>query len=254
MVVGKIMILKKNKLKALAGDASSRKFFRKFCDDKKSKVIVVSKKEKFKNLILYAAINNFLIKNKILAPKLYKLNISKGFMEISDFGDKNFHKIIKKKGYRIFFYKKINRNYKFKKYSLKILHSESDLFFDWYLKEVIGKKRADYVKKILKPKLNAIYKKLSFKNNIFVHRDFHVSNLMRINNKIGVLDSQDAIIGNPSYDLVSLIDDVRIVTSSKVKNQIYDYYKFLTYSSTQITIILEIFIVATNVMKKVCFI
>ena len=55
------MILKKNKLKALAGDASSRKF----CDDKKSKVIVVSKKEKFKNLILYAAINNFLIKNKI---------------------------------------------------------------------------------------------------------------------------------------------------------------------------------------------
>ena len=55
------MILKKNKLKALAGDASSRKFFRKFCDDKKSKVIVVSKKEKFKNLILYAAINNFLI-------------------------------------------------------------------------------------------------------------------------------------------------------------------------------------------------
>ena len=42
-------------------------------------------------------------------------------------------------------------NYKFKKYSLKILHSESDLFFDWYLKEVIGKKRADYVKKILKP-------------------------------------------------------------------------------------------------------
>ena len=54
------MILKKNKLKALAGDASSRKFFRKFCDDKKSKVKVVSKKEKFKNLILYAAINNFL--------------------------------------------------------------------------------------------------------------------------------------------------------------------------------------------------
>ena len=244
MVVGKIMILKKNKLKALAGDASSRKFFRKFCDDKKSKVIVVSKKEKFKNLILYTAINDFLIKNKILAPKLHKLNISEGFMEISDFGDKNFHKIIKKKGSRIFFYKKIidlllkiqkikptikiktsiNRNYKFKKYSLKILHSESDLFFDWYLKEVIGKKRADYVKKILKPKLNAIYKKLSFKNNIFVHRDFHVSNLMRINNKIGVLDSQDAIIGNPSYDLVSLIDDVRIVTSSKVKNQIYDYY------------------------------
>tara|TARA_B100001996_G_scaffold105239_1_gene79134 strand:+ start:1186 stop:2163 length:978 start_codon:yes stop_codon:yes gene_type:complete len=238
------MILKQYKLKALAGDASSRKFFRKFYDDKKSKVIVVSKKEKFKNLILYAAINNFLIKNKILAPKIYKINIREGFMEISDFGDKNFHKVMKKKKSRIFFYKKIidllfkiqkikptikiktsiHRNHKFQKYSLKILHSESDLFFNWYLKRVIGKKRATYIKKILKPKLNAIYKKLNFKNNIFVHRDFHVSNLMRVNNKIGVLDSQDAIIGNPSYDLVSLIDDVRIVTSNKLKNQIYDYY------------------------------
>ncbi len=238
------MILKKYKIKTLAGDASSRKFFRKVYDDKKSKVIVVSKKEKFKNLILYAAINDLLIKNKILAPKLYNLNIRAGLMEISDFGDQNFYKVIKKKKSRIFFYKKIidllfkiqkikpiikiknpiNRNYKFQKYSLKILHSESDLFFNWYLRRVIGKKRATYVKKILKPKLNSIYKKLNFKNNIFVHRDFHVSNLMHINNKIGILDSQDAIIGNPSYDLVSLIDDVRIVTSSKVKNQIYDYY------------------------------
>ena len=50
MVVGKIMILKKNKLKALTGDASSRKFFRKFYDNKKSKVIVVSKKEKFNQI------------------------------------------------------------------------------------------------------------------------------------------------------------------------------------------------------------
>jgi len=232
------MILKNYKIKALAGDASSRKFFRKFYDNKKSRVIVVSKKEKFKNLILYTKINNFLIKNNILAPATYKFNAREGFMEISDFGDKNLYKVMKKKKSIIFFYKKIidlllkiqqikisaNKNYKFKKYSLKILHSESDLFFNWYLKEVLGKKRAGDIKKILKPKLNVIYKKLNFKNNIFVHRDFHISNLMYVNNKIGVLDSQDAILGNPSYDLVSLIDDVRIVTSNKSKNKIYNYY------------------------------
>ena len=166
------MILKKYKIKTLAGDASSRKFFRKVYDDKKSKVIVVSKKEKFKNLILYAAINDLLIKNKILAPKLYNLNIRAGLMEISDFGDQNFYKVIKKKKSRIFFYKKIidllfkiqkikpiikiknpiNRNYKFQKYSLKILHSESDLFFNWYLRRVIGKKKSDLCEKNFKTK------------------------------------------------------------------------------------------------------
>tara|TARA_Y100001947_G_scaffold128239_1_gene113330 strand:- start:41 stop:448 length:408 start_codon:yes stop_codon:yes gene_type:complete len=47
---------------------------------------------------------------------------------------------------------------------------------------------------------------------------------MKFGKKIGVIDSQDALIGNPAYDLVSLIDDVRIKTSIKLKNQIYSYY------------------------------
>ena len=47
---------------------------------------------------------------------------------------------------------------------------------------------------------------------------------MKVGKKIGVIDSQDALIGNPAYDLVSLIDDVRIRTSKKLKDQIYSYY------------------------------
>jgi len=47
---------------------------------------------------------------------------------------------------------------------------------------------------------------------------------MKVDKRIGVIDRQDALIGNPAYDLVSLIDDVRIKTSTKLKNQIYSYY------------------------------
>ena len=47
---------------------------------------------------------------------------------------------------------------------------------------------------------------------------------MKVGSKIGVLDSQDAMIGNPAYDLVSLIDDVRLKTSKKLKKNIYNYY------------------------------
>jgi len=47
---------------------------------------------------------------------------------------------------------------------------------------------------------------------------------MQVGKKIGVIDSQDALIGHPAYDLVSLIDDVRIKTSIKLKNDIYSYY------------------------------
>ena len=52
-------------------------------------------------------------------------------------------------------------------------------------------------------------------NDTFVHSDFHVSNLMIKNNKISLIDTQDAVYGNIAYDLASLIDDVRLKTSNK---------------------------------------
>ena len=42
--------------------------------------------------------------------------------------------------------------------------------------------------------------------------------------KIGVIDSQDALIGNQAYDLASLIDDVRFKTSEQFKNRIFKFY------------------------------
>ena len=64
------------------------------------------------------------------------------------------------------------------------------------------------------------------KNNTFVHRDFHVSNIMMNKNKISLIDNQDALIGNKAYDLASIIDDVRFKTSLKTKNKIFDYYLY----------------------------
>ena len=62
------------------------------------------------------------------------------------------------------------------------------------------------------------------KNDTFVHRDFHVSNLMLTNSRIGVIDSQDALIGNRAYDLASLVDDVRLKTSKILKKKIFNFY------------------------------
>ena len=47
-----------------------------------------------------------------------------------------------------------------------------------------------------------------------VLRDYHVDNLMRLPGRDGVaacglLDFQDAVIGSPAYDLVSLLEDAR---------------------------------------------
>ena len=67
--------------------------------------------------------------------------------------------------------------------------------------------------------------KLNFRNDTFVHRDFHVSNLI-INSKkqIGLIDNQDALFWKRDYYLESLIDDVRYKSAISLKNKVYKYY------------------------------
>ena len=67
-------------------------------------------------------------------------------------------------------------------------------------------------------------KKIKFSNKTFVHRDFHVSNLMIQNKKLCVIDSQDAVFGNIAYDVASLVDDVRLKTSIGFKKILLDEY------------------------------
>ena len=47
---------------------------------------------------------------------------------------------------------------------------------------------------------------------------------MLVKDRIGIIDSQDALVGNRAYDLASLIDDVRLKTSTSLKNKIYKSY------------------------------
>ena len=47
---------------------------------------------------------------------------------------------------------------------------------------------------------------------------------MENRNKIAIIDNQDALFGNSAYDLASLIDDVRLKTSSSLKEKIFKYF------------------------------
>ena len=67
-------------LKVIKADASFRKFFRKK-NKRFNSIVVFAKKEKFKNLLVYDAVNKILNKNKILATKLYQENNNINFIE-----------------------------------------------------------------------------------------------------------------------------------------------------------------------------
>ncbi len=209
-----------------------------------SSIIIFAKKDRRLNLLIYDAINKILVKNGILAPQLISENYSKNFIEIQDFGKQTIFNFLKKnKKKKLILFKKIifllnqiqlikdkkvknfkKKNYIIPKYSAKVLLKEAKLFSAWYGPQKLSNLNLSKFSKQYEKILRVLIKKISLKNDVFVHRDFHVSNLMLINKRIGVIDTQDALYGNRAYDLASLIDDVRFKTSNIMKGKIFKIY------------------------------
>ena len=228
----------KKKITKLKGDASERKFYRS-----KNSIVVFSKKNKRKNLLIYDAINRILNSNKINAPKLLKNNYKENLIEIDDLGDITLNKFLKKKKNKKKLFKDIldllskiqkikkfygkdftGRKYKMEKYSKDKLLKEANLFIEWYLPKKVSNKMLNKYKKRFKDIFLRLLKAIKLPNCVFVHRDFHVSNIMHKQKKYYLIDSQDAVIGNPAYDLASLIDDVRFKTSKDLKKYMFNYF------------------------------
>lgn len=228
-----------NKLKKLSGDASFRNFYRG-----KNSIFIYCIKNKKSNLLYYDAINKILIKNKVIAPSLISQNYIDNYLEIEDFGDLTVFKKFKKKSTnKKIYYKKIldlllkikkikiksqktflKTNYKIPNYSSKMLFDEANLFIDWYLPKYYKEKNIKTIKKKFKLIFKNLLKNISYKEKVFVHRDFHISNIMITPNGLGLIDNQDAVYGNIAYDLASLIDDVRFRTNIKIKNYIFNEF------------------------------
>ena len=232
-----------SKLVPIKSDASFRKFYRKKIK-KKSSIIVYAEKEKIQNLLNYDSVNKLLLQKNINAPRLLSENFNQNLIEIDDLGTKTILDILKKKNTnKLKIYKKIlviliklqkiklkkiknfkKKFYKIPIYSNKLIFNEANLFLDWYIPKIVNKNKRLKIKKELKKIITSLIKKIQLPNTTFVHRDFHVSNLMIKKNKISVIDSQDAVYGNIAYDLASLIDDVRLKTSKNIKEMIYQSY------------------------------
>ena len=228
--------------KEIKGDASFRKFYRNI---KKNSIIVFANREKIKNLLIYDSINKVLIKNNIVAPKLLSQSYKKSYIEIQDLGNKTIYQIFSKnkKNQYLIFKRVINvlnkiqlikdkkiKNFKntfylINEYKNKILLDETKLFSYWYVSKKLNKKKVKIFNSKFNKEIKILLSKLNYKNDTFVHRDFHVSNLIiNFKNQIGLIDNQDALYGNKAYDLASLIDDVRYKTSNLLKDKVYKYY------------------------------
>jgi N-acetylmuramate 1-kinase len=239
---------KLDSLKPASSDASFRRYFS--IDGKENtSFIIMDAPPEYENCKAFIDIAH-LFSKAMLTPEIFAKDLENGFLLISHFGNTTlFHAIqlelkqeklinlnqsthLKEYQYAIDLLINLHLNSQndvLTSYSKEKLHQEMHLFNDWYL----PKYRQIHIDEAQKNILEDVYSEI-IKNNIqqtqvYVHRDYHSRNLMKISTsanefKIGVLDFQDALYGPVTYDLVSLLKDAYVELMPEQQESLVYYY------------------------------
>lgn len=223
------------KTEKITSDASNRKYTRLF---KKQNTSILMDSDPTTN----ESIENFIYftkqlrKLKFSAPKIYGQDICNGLLLLEDLGSDSFANILKSKPHleNHIYQEAINQLIEIRKnkiphltrkYDLKILLQEAVLFSEWYLSPLRASYESSHLLKILRVTLQETLKQ----DTTLVLRDYHAENLMwlpdrRNNRRVGLLDYQDALAGNPAYDIASLLKDARREVPKKLQEELIKYF------------------------------
>lgn len=227
-------------LQPLAGDASARRYVRAISGEKKA--IIMDTPAEGENFPAFVAIAEYLKKNGYNSPQIIARNMQEGFLLLEDFGNNSFTntlndnpksepELYKQAVDLLIDWQKLSpkNSISLPLYDEQLYLREVSLFCDWYMPQILGEEKATYLRSEYLEIWREILSSAQLAQNIFVHRDFHADNLMWLPEKegiirVGLLDFQDAVIGDPAYDMVSLLEDARRDVPYALALDMLDYY------------------------------
>lgn len=114
-------------------------------------------------------------------------------------------------------------------YDRDALMIEAELCLDWYWPYLAGTRPGDSVRDSFVAAWDGVLKLAQANHPVWVMRDFHVDNLFWLpgregHARIGLIDTQDCVLGHPAYDLASLLLDVRVTFPKQVSDDYLDIY------------------------------
>ncbi|WP_156841990.1 aminoglycoside phosphotransferase family protein [Novosphingobium aquimarinum] len=109
-------------------------------------------------------------------------------------------------------------------YSMSEYVREVRLFIDWYCTAQNLYVDADGFVSAWEKVIGALLPRQ--RPGITVLRDYHAENIMLLGSlhNQGLLDFQDALVGHPAYDLVSLLQDARRDVSPELEAEMFEHY------------------------------
>ncbi|MEQ1789983.1 MAG: phosphotransferase [Rickettsiales bacterium] len=228
-------------LRPLAGDASARRYVRVVLGGKQA--MVMDTPAEGENFPAFVAIAEYLCANGYSAPNILARDMQSGFLLLEDFGDESFTRILGEQNDEIentVYSAAIELLAKWRNsenqnllqlplYDEELYLREVSLFPDWFLPQIMEAKKNAGLRAEYMDIWREILGSFPLAREAFVHRDFHADNLIwlpqRQNIKrLGLLDFQDAVLGDSAYDMVSLLEDARRDVSPELAESMISRY------------------------------
>lgn len=114
-------------------------------------------------------------------------------------------------------------------YDAEALVTEADLLIDWFWPLVQEGTADAAVVQDYGAAWREVLPLAEADRPVWVLRDYHSPNLIWLPEReglarVGLIDTQDAVLGHPAYDLVSLLRDARLDVPAGVETDYFDYY------------------------------
>ncbi len=214
----------------LAGDASNRRYERLSLNGAPA-VLMDAPPEKGEDVRPFVHVARYLSGLGLSAPSLLACDETEGFLLLEDLGDALFARVIPQQPnletqlYTAATDVLLELHQApppdgLKPYDAAVMADMAALAYRWYAGREAGNFTASF-RKLLSAHVTDL--------SVLIQRDYHAENLLWLPERsgaarVGLLDFQDAMLGHPAYDLVSLLQDARRDVPQAVEAAMISHY------------------------------
>ena len=238
--------------RVLAGDASFRRYERVHHHNKVA--VLMDAPPPWEDVRPFVAITNHLADLGVSVPTIFAADADAGFLLLEDLGDASFSRLLKENPareseiylaatealgviYKASYENAATLQKVLKPYDMAVYLREAALLVEWFLPQIMGIEKARTLRDPYLDLWRSILNEAHLKQSCLVHRDYHADNLLWLNDRsghlaVGMIDYQDALWGDPAYDLASLLEDARRDVSPKTMADCFAQFTVLTGESS----------------------
>ncbi|WP_397591537.1 aminoglycoside phosphotransferase family protein [Sphingorhabdus sp.] len=214
----------------VAGDASFRRYFR-VASTTRGKAILMDAPPPHEDPRPFLHIAQYLNGHQFRAPEIFATDLTRGLLLIEDFGDRRMREHLDEhpEDEAAVYRAAIDAILRLAQtpavqaqaYDIATYMREVQLLSEWYMPAMGLSFDVQEFDQIWTEALAPLaeYQKVT------VLRDYHAENIMLLDDgQQGIIDFQDALVGHPAYDLVSLLQDARRDVSPTLEAEMLAYY------------------------------